>query len=275
MECRARDWYPPGDHDFSTARTRRHRDRPAARPADCYERFGPVFSVRILHGRRCSSWARGQPPCDRVQRGELSLARRRIRGAEPLMGDGLLTIDGDYHRRARRIMLPAFHSEQIAAAADTMVEETQAALEPWQSGEVVDVYAWARELAMRIAMRALLGSTPTTATAGHRRTRVRARAGVLRSEYPLRICGGRVAMTGCTRRGCSTDRLPRDREPPPRPRRREDVLGMLIAATDEDGARCRTGRCATRRRPSSSPATTRLPRRSPSSSRARSQPGRA
>ena len=34
----------------------------------------------------------------------------------PLLGDGLLTTDGDYHRRARRIMLPAFHREQIAAA---------------------------------------------------------------------------------------------------------------------------------------------------------------
>ena len=42
----------------------------------------------------------------------------------PLLGDGLLTIDGDYHRRARRIMLPAFHRERIAAAHDTMVEET-------------------------------------------------------------------------------------------------------------------------------------------------------
>ena len=31
----------------------------------------------------------------------------------PLLGDGLLTIDGAYHDRARRIMMPAFHREQI------------------------------------------------------------------------------------------------------------------------------------------------------------------
>ncbi len=35
-----------------------------------------------------------------------------------LMGDGLLTIDGDFHRRSRRIMLPAFHREHIAASVD-------------------------------------------------------------------------------------------------------------------------------------------------------------
>ena len=39
----------------------------------------------------------------------------------PLLGDGLLTIDGDYHDRARRIMMPAFHREQIAASSATMV----------------------------------------------------------------------------------------------------------------------------------------------------------
>ena len=36
----------------------------------------------------------------------------------PLLGDGLLTIDGGYHDRARRIMMPAFHREQIEAAVD-------------------------------------------------------------------------------------------------------------------------------------------------------------
>ena len=44
---------------------------------------------------------------------------------EPLLGDGLLTIDGGYHRRARRIMLPAFHRERIALAAEAMIEEAR------------------------------------------------------------------------------------------------------------------------------------------------------
>ena len=78
----------------------------------------------------------------------------------PLLGDGLLTTDGDYHRRARRIMLPAFHREQIAAATGTMAEEAERALEPWRAGQRLDLYAWTRSLALRIAMRALFGFDP-------------------------------------------------------------------------------------------------------------------
>ena len=44
----------------------------------------------------------------------------------PLLGDGLLTIDGDFHRRSRRIMLPAFHRERIGGRGATMDEEIDA-----------------------------------------------------------------------------------------------------------------------------------------------------
>src|SRR5438093_1214640 len=81
----------------------------------------------------------------------------------PLLGDGMLTIDGAYHKRARRIMLPAFHRERIAATVDTMVEEVDRALADWKPGDVVDAYAWTRTLALRIAMRALLGLDPDRA----------------------------------------------------------------------------------------------------------------
>src|SRR5690606_27162840 len=82
-------------------------------------------------------------------------------------GDGLLTIDDDYHDRARAIMMPAFHREQVAAAVEVMQEEAAAAIrDRLPLGEVVDVYEWMRNLAMRIAMRALLGLDPDEAGKG-------------------------------------------------------------------------------------------------------------
>ena len=78
----------------------------------------------------------------------------------PLLGDGLLTIDGDFHRRSRRIMLPAFHRERIAAARATMDEEIEPRSTAWRAGDALDLYAWTRELALRIAMRALFGLDP-------------------------------------------------------------------------------------------------------------------
>ena len=78
----------------------------------------------------------------------------------PLLGDGLLTTDGDYHRRARRIMLPAFHREQLAASTSIMDEEAERAVSGWRPGERLDLYMWTRQLALRIAMRALFGFDP-------------------------------------------------------------------------------------------------------------------
>ena len=57
----------------------------------------------------------------------------------PLLGDGLLTTGGDYHRRARRIMLPAFHREQIAATRHDVEEVSGAG--PWRAGTRLDLYA--------------------------------------------------------------------------------------------------------------------------------------
>jgi cytochrome P450 len=80
-----------------------------------------------------------------------------------LLGNGLLTIDGDFHRRSRRIMLPAFHHEAIAAALSTMQTEIDRAYEGWRDGWRVDIYRWTRRLALRIAMRALFGLDPDMA----------------------------------------------------------------------------------------------------------------
>ena len=50
----------------------------------------------------------------------------------PLVGQGLLTSDGDAWLRQRRLMQPAFHRHRIAALGQMMVEETLAALARWQ-----------------------------------------------------------------------------------------------------------------------------------------------
>jgi cytochrome P450 len=57
-------------------------------------------------------------------------------------------------------MLPAFHRERIAASIDVMVQETERALEQWRPGAKIDLYAWTRRLATRVAMRALFGIDP-------------------------------------------------------------------------------------------------------------------
>ncbi len=57
-------------------------------------------------------------------------------------------------------MLPAFHRERIAGYRAVMEEEAARGVEGWRDGETLDVYGWARALALRVAMRALFGFDP-------------------------------------------------------------------------------------------------------------------
>ncbi|MES2603367.1 MAG: cytochrome P450 [Pseudomonadota bacterium] len=72
-----------------------------------------------------------------------------------LLGEGLLTSDGGFWRKQRRIAQPAFHMAEIAAMASTMAQITQDDLPCWLSGdaesEVVDVAERFRVLTLRIA----------------------------------------------------------------------------------------------------------------------------
>jgi cytochrome P450 len=241
-ELRVRRSLPPGPTDNSLARTLRMARDPLPILLDAYERYGPVFSLRILHLRQV--WALGPEANHHIL---VSNARdfhwREGAFADliPLLGDGLLTIDGDYHRRARRIMLPAFHRERIAASVETMLAEAERSIAGWRPGDVVDVYHWARNLAMRIAMRALLGLDPDDGDTGARAAIEFERAlSFFGTDFALRLLRGpgspwhrmqaaRAVLDGILfaeirRRRASGD--PGE----------GDILGMLLAATDEDGS---------------------------------------
>src|SRR2546430_12454735 len=49
-----------------------------------------------------------------------------------LLGDGLLTTDGDFHRQQRRLVQPAFHKHRVESYADTMVQLTEEMIAQWQ-----------------------------------------------------------------------------------------------------------------------------------------------
>ncbi len=158
--------YPPGDTSFSVTRTRRFASYPLPLLLDAYERYGPVFSMRIFHGNTVFMIGPQANHYMTVSHAENFVWREGHMGdLMPLLGDGLLTIDGEFHRRSRRIMLPAFHHEAIAAALGTMDGEIERALDGWRDGARVDVYYWGRRLALRIAMRALFGFDPDAAQA--------------------------------------------------------------------------------------------------------------
>lgn len=236
--------FPPGPNDFNLERTYRFVRDPLPILLPLYERYGPIFSVRVFHGRVVMMLGPEANHFMTVSHADNFHWRTGSMGdLIPLLGDGLLTIDGDYHRRARRIMLPAFHRERIAAAHDTMVEETTRALDGWQAGDVLDVYHWARRLTLRVAMRALFGLDPDERGKGAQAAIEFERAlSFYGTDFAVRVMRGprtpwnrmqaaRKALDDIVYAEIARRRTHPDPE-------RIDVLSMLVAATDaEDGSR--------------------------------------
>lgn len=173
-ERRARGGYPPGDVSPSLRRTHRMIVDPLTLLLEAYERHGPVFSLRVLNARNV--FMLGPEANHFMLVSHADRFRWRDGGFGdliPLLGDGMLTIDGDFHRQSRRTMLPAFHHERVQAARGVMDEEIERALAPWQDGLELDLYGWARELALRVAMRALFGFDPDARSGDERAARGR------------------------------------------------------------------------------------------------------
>lgn len=78
---------------------------------------------------------------------------------EPILGRGLLTSEGDFWRRQRRIAAPAFHRKRIEAFADIMAGLAHDMTESWEaaagSGEPLDLQSEMSRVTMKIIVRAM------------------------------------------------------------------------------------------------------------------------
>src|SRR5579885_1268927 len=90
---------------------------------------------------------------------------RGFKKLRQVVGNGLITSEGDFWLRQRRLLQPAFNAPKLAAFAAPMVTATQEMSQSWESasrsGQSIDVADEMMRLTMRIVGETLLGTDVT------------------------------------------------------------------------------------------------------------------
>lgn len=160
----------------------------------------------------------------------LQLARR-------VVGDGLLTSEGELHRRQRKLMQPVFHRQRVAGFGQAMVDATRQLSAEWAPGQTVDALQEMHRLALRIVGRTLFDSevehhAEAVAGALEDGRRVMALAMFPLVEWAERWLPPLRRRARRSRELLDATLLPLIEEHRARPR--EDLLSMLIEADMSD-----------------------------------------
>lgn len=83
---------------------------------------------------------------------------RALQRARVLLGEGLLTSEGQFHLRQRRLVQPAFHRERLAAYASVMSECAARLRDRWNAGDTVDVSSEMMRLTLAVVSRTLFNA---------------------------------------------------------------------------------------------------------------------
>lgn len=79
-----------------------------------------------------------------------------------LLGEGLLTSEGDFWRSQRRLMQPAFYKEKLSHIVEVMLKQTEDFFAEWeqkyQVGATIDVSSEMNKIALRVVAKSLFES---------------------------------------------------------------------------------------------------------------------
>jgi cytochrome P450 len=202
-------------------------------------RFGPVRAVLLSHPDLIEEVL--------VTKNRHFVKHGALRYARLLLGDGLLTLEGEAWRRRRRLVQPAFHRERNACHAEAMVAAAERMMDGWGDGQALDAHAAMTHLALEVAATCLFGADLAADAAAvsaavdllqryfrWRLSRLFAVPLFVPTPYHLRIwrVGLRLLLT--------VRRITAGR--PAATAGRDDLLAMLRNARDDDGGAAMTGR---------------------------------
>jgi cytochrome P450 len=227
---------PPGPGSALTGRRRAFLDDPTGFLLGLQREYGDVVYFRV--GLR-DNYLLSHP--DDVKDVLVTNQQRFHKG--PALGDGLqligenlFTIEGDTHRRHRKLIQPAFHRQRLIGFADVMVEESLALAGSIREGEGRDIAVDMAHVTLGVVMRSLFG----TEMSAEARTQV--------TDFVRVLLGGWFGRTSVRRTTVGsegyqaalreTDSIVVEmiRERREHQGDHHDLLAILMEAQDEDGS---------------------------------------
>ncbi len=96
-----------------------------------------------------------------INQAPLFIKERTQRRMKILLGEGLITSDGEIHRRQRRIAAPAFHRQRIQAYGEMMTARAASLRDEWQPGVEIDMVSEMMRLALQVVARTIFDTDVT------------------------------------------------------------------------------------------------------------------
>ncbi|MEA2481634.1 MAG: hypothetical protein QOJ07_3556 [Thermoleophilaceae bacterium] len=245
-----RDGLPPGPSWPEPVQALAWALRPTALLRSCERRYGDIFTVRGISGPDMPYVFVCDPDAikaiatgdrDKLRAG----AARGFDLFEPVFGPtSILLLDGRDHLRQRKLMLPSFHGERMKGYGELIAEVTERRMATWPADEPFELQEEFQHITLEVILRAVFGfdAGPELEDA---RESISAWLTMLASPASMvpflrRHLGPGKAWTPARRLRDRIDvalyALIARRRDDPALAARDDVLSMLIAARDEDGA---------------------------------------
>jgi cytochrome P450 len=152
---------PPGPREPAALQTLEWVVRPTAFLRRCAAAYGEAFTIRLAFDDAPLVLVWHPDAVRAVYSADPEVARRGASPGplRPVAGPrSILFADGDAHLRIRRMMLPAFHGERIAAYREVVGQVTTEHVATWPRGQPVEALGLMQELTLEVILRAVFGT---------------------------------------------------------------------------------------------------------------------
>lgn len=120
--------------------------------------YGDVVFFNLLHIPVCLLNDPDDIESVLVKNSSRFVKSRDYRALAGVVGEGLVTTEGEQWRRQRKLVQPAFYRDRVLGYAKVMTDCAERAINSWRNGEVVDVHQEMMGLTLQVVARCLFGA---------------------------------------------------------------------------------------------------------------------